>query len=216
MIDEKGKIIWGDQLMILFSRAILKEVPGATFIAEVKCSQTLFDDIKKRGGRPIMWKVGHSLIKSKLKEQKAQLAGEMSGHIFFANRYYGYDDAIYAGARLLEVLSHTDKKLSELLSDVPPTVVTPEIRTECSDEIKFAVVKKLVEKFKKDFQVIDVDGARIIFDGGWGLVRASNTQPVLVLRFEAKDEKTLKSIKKTVEEAVASIIEEFEGKQSGC
>ena len=216
VIDEKGKIIWGDQLMILFSRAILKEVPGATFIAEVKCSQTLFDDIKKHGGRPIMWKVGHSLIKSKLKEQKAQLAGEMSGHIFFANRYYGYDDAIYAGARLLEVLSHTDKKLSELLSDVPPTVVTPEIRTECSDEIKFAVVKKLVEKFKKDFQVIDVDGARIIFDGGWGLVRASNTQPVLVLRFEAKDEKTLKSIKKTVEEAVASIIEEFEGKQSGC
>jgi phosphomannomutase/phosphoglucomutase len=212
VIDEKGKIIWGDRLMILFSRAILKEVPGATFIAEVKCSQTLFDDIEMHGGKAIMWKVGHSLMKSKLKEEKAQLAGEMSGHIFFANRYFGYDDAIYAGARLLEILSHTDKKLSELLSGIPSTVATPEIRTECSDEIKFMVVKKLVEKFKKQYQVIDVDGARILFDGGWGLVRASNTQPVLVLRFEARDEKTLEGIRKTVEETLASTLKEVRHK----
>ncbi len=208
VVDENGNIMWGDQLMILFSRAILKEVPGATFISEVKCSQTLFDDIERHGGKAIMWKVGHSLIKAKLKEEKGELAGEMSGHIFFANRYYGYDDAIYAGARLLEILSHTDKRLSELLSDVPPTVTTPEIRTECSDEIKFLVVERLVEEFKKEYQVIDVDGARVLFDGGWGLVRASNTQPVLVLRFEAQDSKTLGEIRKTVEEKLAHIVNE--------
>jgi len=210
VIDEKGKIIWGDQLMIIFSRAILKEVPGATFIAEVKCSQTLFDDIEKNGGRAIMWKAGHSLIKAKLKEEKAQLAGEMSGHIFFVNRYYGYDDAIYAGARLMEILSHTDKKMSDLLSGIPITVATPEIRTECSDEIKFLVVQKLIETFKKEYPVIDVDGARVLFDGGWGLVRASNTQPILVLRFEARDESTLKKIRRIMEETVASTIKEVQ------
>ena len=208
VVDENGNIMWGDQLMILFSRAILKEVPGATFISEVKCSQTLFDDIERHGGKAIMWKVGHSLIKAKLKEEKGELAGEMSGHIFFANRYYGYDDAIYAVARLLEIISHTDQRFTELLSDVPPTVTTPEIRTECSDEIKFLVVERLVEEFKKEYQVIDVDGARVLFDGGWGLVRASNTQPVLVLRFEAQDSKTLGEIRKTVEEKLAHIVNE--------
>ncbi|MCX8012118.1 MAG: phosphomannomutase/phosphoglucomutase [Desulfobacterota bacterium] len=206
VIDERGKIIWGDQLMIIFSRAILKEIPGATFVAEVKCSQNIFNDIQLHGGKAIMWKVGHSLIKAKLKEEKAQLAGEMSGHIFFAHRYYGYDDAIYAGARLLEILSNTEKNLSELLVDVPPTVVTPEIRTECPDEIKFLVVKKLVEKFKNKYPVIEVDGARILFESGWGLVRASNTQPVLVLRFEATDEKNLAYIKEIVEKEVNEII----------
>lgn len=210
VIDEQCNIIWGDQLMILFSRALLKEISGATVIAEVKCSQTLFDDIEKHGGKAIMWKVGHSLLKAKLKEEHAPLAGEMSGHIFFAHRYYGYDDAIYAGARLLEILSHTEKKLSQLLSDVPRTVVTPEIRIECSDEIKFLVVQKLIEQFKQHYRVIDVDGARILFDRGWGLVRASNTQPVLVLRFEAQEEKTLEKIKAMVEEAVAAIIREVE------
>ena len=210
VVDEKGSIIWGDQLMILFSRAILDEVPGATFIAEVKCSQTLFDAIEEKGGKAIMWKVGHSLMKAKLKEERAQLAGEMSGHIFFANRYFGYDDAIYAGARLLEILSRTEKNLSELLCDVPPTVTTPEIRTACEDAIKFEVVQKLVERFKRDYHVIDIDGARVLFEGGWGLVRASNTQPVLVLRFEAHDEKTLQRIRNTVEKAVASAIEEVE------
>jgi phosphomannomutase/phosphoglucomutase len=213
VVDEEGKIIWGDQLMILFSRAILEEKKGATFIAEVKCSQTLFDDIEKHGGNAIMWKVGHSLIKAKLKEENAELAGEMSGHIFFADRYYGYDDAIYAGARLLEILSHTGKKLSSLLSDVPAVVATPEIRTACSDEIKFSVVEKLVEEFKKEYKVIDVDGARILFDGGWGLVRASNTQPVLVLRFEAQDEKTLKEIRKIVEDRLALIVEQVGGRR---
>lgn len=211
VVDEQGSIIWGDQLMILFSRAILEEAPGSTFIGEVKCSQTLFDAIEERGGKAIMWKVGHSLMKAKLKEEKAQLAGEVSGHIFFANRFYGYDDAVYAGARLLEILSRTDKNLSELLGDVPPTVTTPEIRIACEDAIKFAVVQKLVERFKRDYPVIDVDGARVLFEGGWGLMRASNTQPVLVLRFEAQDEKTLQNIRNTVEEAVASCVEEVEG-----
>jgi phosphomannomutase/phosphoglucomutase len=212
VVDELGNIIWGDQLMILFSRAILLERPGATFVSEVKCSQTLFDDIEKHGGRAIMWKVGHSLMKAKLKEEKAELAGEMSGHIFFAHRYYGYDDALYAGARLLEILSKTDKKVSELLIDVPKTVVTPEIRTDCSDEIKFQVVQKVVKKFKRDYSVIDVDGARILFDAGWGLVRASNTQPVIVLRFEARDEKDLEHIKSIVEKKVTEIIKEVQRK----
>ena len=216
VVDEQGKIIWGDQLMIIFPRAILQELPGATFVAEVKCSQTLFEDIKKHGGRIIMGKVGHSLMKAKLKEEKEQLAGEMSGHIFFAHRYYGYDDALYAGARLLEILSTTDKKLSELLADVPPTVVTPEIRTECSDEIKFLVVQKLVKKFKRDYPVIDVDGVRILFETGWGLVRASNTQPMLVLRFEATNEKNLENIKRNVEKEVATIIKEGKGLKGEC
>jgi phosphomannomutase / phosphoglucomutase len=208
-VDEKGRIIWGDRLMILFSRALLKDVPGAAVIAEVKCSQTLFDDIESRGGRAIMWKAGHSLIKAKLKEEKAQLAGEMSGHIFFADRYFGYDDAVYAGARLLEIMSRTGAKLSDLLADVPVTVATPEIRTECDDGIKFSVVKRLVEIFKADYRVIDVDGARILFNGGWGLVRASNTQPVLVLRFEAKDEKTLEKMRGVVEGALKGVLKDM-------
>ncbi|GAG40109.1 unnamed protein product, partial [marine sediment metagenome] len=148
------------------------------------------------GGKAIMWKAGHSLIKAKMKEEGALLAGEMSGHLFFSERYFGYDDAIYAGARLLEILSHTEKGVKDLLSDIPKMVNTPEIRIDCPDEIKFKVVAELVEEFKKDYKVIDVDGARVLFDGGWGLVRASNTQPVLVLRFEASDEKRLKEIRK--------------------
>lgn len=208
VVDERGSILWGDQLMILFARAILHEVPGATFVAEVKCSQTLFDDIEARGGKAIMARVGHSLMKAKIKETKAELAGEMSGHIFFANRYFGYDDAIYAGARLLELLSHTDRTVSSLLADVPPTVATPEIRRECSDRTKFEVVARLIDRFKATHRVIEVDGARILFEGGWGLVRASNTQPVLVLRFEARDEATLQRIQSGVEAVVAETIEE--------
>jgi phosphomannomutase/phosphoglucomutase len=208
VVDERGAILWGDQLMILFARAILQEVPGATFVAEVKCSQALFDDIEARGGKAIMARVGHSLMKAKIKETKAELAGEMSGHIFFANRYYGYDDAIYAGARLLELLSHTDRTVSSLLADVPPAVATPEIRMECSDRIKFEVVARVVNRYRASHQVIEVDGARILFEGGWGLVRASNTQPVLVLRFEARDEQTLQKIRAEVEAAVAVIIHE--------
>ena len=196
VVDQEGNIIWGDQLMIIFSRELLARHPGGKIIGEVKCSQVLYDDIKNHGGKAIMWKAGHSLIKTKMKEEGALLAGEMSGHIFFSERYFGYDDAIYAGARLLEILSHTEKGVKDLLSDIPKMVNTPEIRIDCPDETKFQVVAELVEEFKKDYKVIDVDGARVLFDGGWGLVRASNTQPVLVLRFEANDKKRLKEIRK--------------------
>jgi phosphomannomutase/phosphoglucomutase len=207
VVDEKGEIIWGDQLMIIFSRSILEQTPGATFISEVKCSQTLFDDIKKHGGNPVMWKAGHSLIKAKMKETGAAMAGEMSGHIFFADRYFGYDDAIYAGARLLEILSKTDASLSSFLADVPKTVYTPEMRIPCSEESKFEIVRVLTEEFKRTNEVIDVDGARIIFPNGWGLVRASNTQPVLVLRFEADTEENLKKIQSTVETKLKELME---------
>ena len=196
VVDRRGKIIWGDQLLIIFSRDLLKRHPGAKIIGEVKCSQVLYDDIRKHGGMPIMWKAGHSLIKAKMKEEGALLAGEMSGHIFFAERYFGYDDAIYAGARLLEILSTERKELEELLAGVPSLVSTPEIRMDCPDDKKFQVVAALASEFKKEYQVIDVDGARVVFDGGWGLIRASNTQPVLVLRFEAEDQKTLQEIQK--------------------
>lgn len=206
VVDEKGSIIWGDQLMVIFSRAILKEKPGATFISEVKCSQTLFDDIRKNGGKAIMWKAGHSLIKAKMRETGAAMAGEMSGHIFFADRYFGYDDAIYAGARLLEILSRESKPISALIEDLPKTIYTPEIRIDCPDDKKFEVVAKLTEEFNKTHQVITVDGARIIFPHGWGLVRASNTQPVLVLRFEADTKQNLEKIRSAVEEKLKQLI----------
>jgi len=206
VVNDKGEIIWGDELMVLFSRALLEENPGATIIAEVKCSQRLFDDIKAHGGTPLMWKAGHSLIKAKMKETNAALAGEMSGHIFFADRFYGFDDATYAGARVLEILSHTDKSLSELLSDLPKTFSTPELRVDCPEEKKFAVVKAITEEFCKTNKVIDIDGARIIFEHGWGLVRASNTQAILVLRFEADTEEHLREIRETVETKVAELI----------
>jgi phosphomannomutase/phosphoglucomutase len=206
VVDDKGQIIWGDQLMVLFSRDILRLNPGATFIAEVKCSQTLFDDIRQHGGNPIMWRVGHSLIKAKMKETKAAMAGEMSGHLFFADRYFGYDDAVYAGARLLEVLSRTEKPLSELLADLPKTINTPEIRVECPDESKFEVVARLTGEFKRTHEVIDIDGARILFEHGWGLVRASNTQPVIVMRFEADNEQHLDRIRFEVQSRVQSLI----------
>jgi len=196
VVDEAGRIIWGDQLMVIFSRDLLVRHPGAKIIGEVKCSQTLYDDIERRGGKPIMWKTGHSLIKNKMKEEGALLAGEMSGHIFFAERYFGYDDAIYAGARLLEVLSRTEKDTSQLLEGLPTMVNTPEIRIECPEEKKFKIVEELAQDFKKEYKVIDVDGARVLFEGGWGLIRASNTQPVLVLRFEAKTEQRLQEIRK--------------------
>ncbi|RLB41258.1 MAG: phosphomannomutase [Deltaproteobacteria bacterium] len=194
VIDSEGRIIWGDQLMIIFSRDLLKRYPGAKIIGEVKCSQVLYDDIEKNGGQPIMWKTGHSLIKNKMKEEGALLAGEMSGHLFFAERYFGYDDAIYAGARLLEILSNTDKSVGDLLEGVPEMVNTPEIRIDCPEDKKFQVVAELAEEFKKDYKVIDVDGARVLFGDGWGLIRASNTQPVLVLRFEAKSKERLEEI----------------------
>lgn len=206
VIDENGRIIWGDELMILLSRSVLAERPGSTIIAEVKCSQTLFDEIEKHGGKAVMWKAGHSLIKAKMKETGAVLAGEMSGHIFFADRFYGFDDATYAAARVLEILSNTDKKLSELLSDIPKTFSTPELRVMCSDQIKFNVVQQIADHFSKTNEVITIDGARINFEYGWGLVRASNTQAMLVLRFEASSEYALASIRETVENKVEKAI----------
>ncbi len=208
VIDEKGNIIFGDQLMIIFAREILSRKPGATFVSEVKCSKTMYDDIEKHGGKAIMWKTGHSLIKKKMKEVKAELAGEMSGHMFFADRYFGFDDAVYASCRLLEILSSTGKKISDLLSDIPKTYSTPEIRVECPDNKKFAVVEKVTEYFRKQYDIIDIDGVRVLFDDGWGLVRASNTQPVLVLRFEAISEKRLSEIRNLVESALDRIRKE--------
>jgi phosphomannomutase/phosphoglucomutase len=205
VVDEAGRVIWGDQLMIIFSRSILSERPGATIIGEVKSSQTMYDDIRRHGGNPIMWRVGHSPIKAKMKETHAAMAGEMSGHLFFADRYFGYDDAIYAGARLIEILSNTTKPVSALLEGVPRTFNTPEIRVDCPDDKKFDLVRRLTEEFKKTHEVIDIDGARILFEHGWGLVRASNTQPVLVMRFEADSPAHLDEISKIVNEKVETL-----------
>lgn len=202
LIDAKGQVIWGDKLMILLSRAILAEQAGAAIIGEVKCSQTMYDDIKAHGGRGIMWKTGHSLIKTKMKEEGALLAGEMSGHIFFADRNFGYDDAIYAALRVAEIFSHSDVPIHALLADVPETFSTPELREPCADEQKFGVVSRVLEHFRATHDVIDVDGARINFKNGWGLVRASNTQPVLVLRFEADTPENLAAIRAEVETVV--------------
>ena len=209
VVTDQGDVLFGDELLLLFSRFILKASPGATIIGEVKCSQKLYDDIERHGGRPIMWKAGHSLIKSKMKEEEAPLAGEMSGHLFFADRYFGYDDAIYASLRLLEIISTTGKRISEILSDVPQTFSTPEIRVDCPDDVKFSVVGEVKEYFRKDHKIIDVDGVRIPFGDGWGLVRSSNTQPVLVLRFEASTEERLQAIRKTVENVLHDIMKKY-------
>ena len=206
-VDDQGNIIWGDHLMILYSREILRERPGATIIAEVKCSKNLYDDIEKNGGRGIMWRAGHSLIKAKMKEEKAALAGEMSGHMFFADRYFGYDDAIYGGARLLEILSKSERTISEMLADVPKTYSTPEIRVECPDRYKFEVVRKAQEFFRRHYRTVTVDGVRVLFDDGWGLVRASNTQPALVLRFEAESPQRLEEIRALIEGKLEEFME---------
>ncbi|NIO16888.1 MAG: phosphomannomutase [Deltaproteobacteria bacterium] len=208
VVDERGNVIFGDYLLVIFSRELLTRKPGATIISEVKASQNLFDDIRKHGGNPVMFKTGHSLIKNKMKDVGAELAGEMSGHIFFKDRYYGFDDAIYASARLFEILSKAKDPLSYLLSDLPDLFSTPEIRMECPDEDKFAVVdevRKLLSPEAKE--VITIDGVRALFDGGWGLVRASNTQPVLVLRYEGVSEAEVEKIRSTVLKAVKAAME---------
>ena len=198
VIDDTGEIIWGDRLLAIFARDVLAANPGATVIFEVKCSQGLEEDILDHGGRPIMWKTGHSLIKKKMRDESALLAGEMSGHLFFADRYFGFDDAIYAACRLLEIVSGLSKTLSDLLGDLPHYESTPEIRVECDDESKFDIVQKVCDHFKKTNEVVDVDGARIKFAEGWGLIRASNTQPALVLRFEASRKDTLREIRQEI------------------
>jgi len=204
-VDHRGNIIWGDQLMILFSRQVLKTHPGATIVSEVKCSQNLYDDIARNGGRGVMGQAGHSLLKKQMKEEKALLGGEMSGHIFFADRYFGYDDAIYASCRLLEIISQTNKRIPELLGDVPKAYNTPEIRVDCPDDRKFSIAEKVKESFRREYPVVDVDGVRVLFPDGWGLVRASNTQPVLVLRFEARTPERLQEIRALVEKRVEEL-----------
>lgn len=211
VIDETGRIIWGDELMILLSRTVLAEHPGSTIIAEVKCSQNLFDDIERKGGNAIMERAGHSIIKARMKKTGALLAGEMSGHIFFADRFYGFDDATYAGARVLEILSRTDKKLSALFDGVAKTSSTPELRVACPDEMKFQVVADVADHFSETHSVITIDGVRIVFDGGWGLVRASNTQAILVLRFEADSPEKLDAIRSDVESFVSDSIRKHVG-----
>ncbi len=201
LVDGKGEVIWGDQVLAIFARSILQEVPGATIVAEVKCSKTLYDDIKANGGKGIMWKAGHSLIKAKMKEVGAMLGGEMSGHIFFKHRFFGYDDALYAAFRLFEIVSkREDLDVRRLLDGIPATFSTPEIRMEVDDEKKFGIVDKVVKFFKdNNYDVNDVDGARITFPDGWGLLRPSNTQNVIVMRFEAESEKRLAEIQNLIE-----------------
>ena len=199
VVDEKGNIIYGDMLVLIFARDILKDTPGGTFISEVKCSQKMYDDIKAHGGHPIMWRTGHSLIKQKLKEEKAVLAGEMSGHVFFAHRYFGFDDAIYSACRLLEIVARRPEPISTWLADLPRTYNTPEIRVDCPEDKKFRLVELVKEELRKKHEIVDVDGVRVIFPDGWGLLRASNTGPILVLRFEAQSESRLKEIQTLVE-----------------
>ena len=212
VIDDRGQVLWGDQLMILFARSVLAEVPGSAIVGEVKCSASLYDDIARLGGTPIMWKAGHSLIKAKMKETHAQLAGEMSGHIFFKHRYFGFDDAVYSSARLLEILTHADRPLSALLSDVPKTHASPEIRFDVPEERKFALVRRATELLRTaGHDIIDVDGVRVTFPDGWGLIRASNTQPLLVLRFEARSPERLREIQALIEGTVARAQRELGG-----
>ena len=214
-IDEQGTIIWGDRLLLIFARDLLKDRPGSTIVSEVKASQCLYEDIQKRGGNGVMWKTGHSVMKAKMKEENAALAGEMSGHMFFADRYFGYDDAVYASCRLIEILSNTRAPFSSLLADLPPTHVTPEIRVDCPDDVKFHVVEALRTRLVEAAghppspdtrharpvirEIVTIDGVRVSFDEGWGLIRASNTQPALVLRFEATSPKHLQTIRTYLE-----------------
>jgi phosphomannomutase / phosphoglucomutase len=198
-VDENGDVIYGDMLLLIYGREILSRKPGATFIGEVKCSQTMYDELNRLGGNAIMFKTGHSLIKAKMKEERAELAGEMSGHMFFGDRYYGFDDALYSACRLMEIVSNSGRPLSSQLEGLPKLVSTPEIRVDCPDEVKFDVVARVADHFKRTHKVIDVDGARVIFPHGWGLLRASNTQPVLVERFEAENKYLLKQYRHEVE-----------------
>ncbi len=201
-VDSTGRILWGDQLMILLGKAVLAEVPGAKFVGEVKCSQAMYDELDKAGGHCEMWKVGHSLIKARMKETGAQLAGEMSGHMFFAHRWLGFDDGIYAGARLIELLSRGTRTLAELAAELPLMINTPELRVDCPDDQKVGVVARVTAALRDDpnvREVIAIDGVRAKFADGWGLVRASNTQPALVMRCEAATEARLAEIVATIE-----------------
>lgn len=212
VVDERGALLYGDRLTAILARDVLAANPGAAVIGEVKCTHLLYKDIEAHGGRPIMAVTGHSFMKAKLRETGALLAGEMSGHIIFADRYHGFDDGIYAAARVVELLSrHPGKPLSSWLDDWPRTVSTPEIRVDCPEEIKFRAVDKALALFREQYDIIDVDGVRVVFPDGWGLIRASNTQPVLVLRFEAESEARLAEIRELMETPLARIIKELRG-----
>jgi len=204
-VDEKGRLLFGDQLLALYAADVLSRRPGSPIIFEVKCSQGLVEWIEAKGGKPIMWKAGHSLIKAKMRETKAPLGGEMSGHMFFADEFPGYDDALYGAGRLLRILAATPQPLSALVDALPQAkyVSTPELRFDCSDESKFAIVESVREYFRARYDVVDVDGVRVQFGDGWGLIRASNTQPVLVVRFEAKSRERLQAIAREVTEVLA-------------
>jgi phosphomannomutase/phosphoglucomutase len=209
VVGRSGQIIWGDEMLILFARDVLEKHPGAVIVSEVKCSQRLYDDIAARGGRGIMWKAGHSLLKAKMKETGALLGGEMSGHMFFADRYYGYDDAIYAACRLVEILARARRPIEQLLADLPATFTTPEIRVPCPDDRKFQVAERARDHFRGRYEIVEVDGVRIRFPEGWGLIRASNTQPVLVMRFEALSRERLNEYRRIVEDVVADVRREI-------
>lgn len=207
VIDEKGNVIYGDQLTLIYAREIAERKPGAVIIGDVKCSQQAFDLMAKAGAKPLMWKTGHSLVKAKMKETGAELAGEMSGHVFFKDRWFGFDDAIYSACRMLEILDKTGKKVSELLADYPKMFSTPELRVDCPDAIKFRVVDAIKNRWKgESFKMVEIDGVRAEWADGWGLVRASNTQPILVTRFEAKTELRAHEIQTWMEKEIKAVI----------
>lgn len=210
VVNRDGRVVWGDELMVLFARDVLARQPGATIVAEVKCSQRLFDDIQARGGKAIMWKAGHSPIKAKMRETGAALGGEMSGHIFFADRYFGYDDGIYAAGRVLEILGRDRAGIDQLLADLPPSYSTPEIRIDCPDDLKFVVAERALDYFKDRYPVVTVDGVRVQLPHGWGLLRASNTQPAVVLRLEADSPEKLAEYRRWFEE----LLEKFRSQGS--
>jgi phosphomannomutase len=209
IVDDQGRFIAGDEMMVLISRFILKDNPGAKIIGDVKCSDRLYDDIAKHGGVPIMWKTGHSLVKTKIREEKAPFGGELSGHIFFSDRNYGYDDALYAGLRLVEMLGKAKQTISQLLKDFPSAYNTPELRIDTTEDKKRSIVEKLRTVYNKpsdDYKVNLIDGIRISYKDGWALARASNTQPVLVLRFESTTQAGLTRIQNEIESIVNPLL----------
>lgn len=211
-VTGSGRIVWGDQLLALFARDVFTRIPGAEIIFDVKCSQGLIDDIKAHGGRPVMWKTGHSLIKQKLQESGAPIAGEMSGHMFFSEGYFGFDDALFAAGRLLRYVASTGRSLDELVADLPQFFATPETRLACPEDRKFEIAQRIKTEFAGRHPVIDIDGARVDFGDGWGLVRASNTQPVVVVRFEGRTPERLAEIKA---EMMASLERMGVGEETG-
>ncbi len=211
-VDERGRLLFGDQLLAIYARELLAEAPGATVLGDVKCSHLLFRDIAEHGGNPVMCATGHSLVKARMKETGAGLGGEMSGHMFFGHNYYGFDDATFGALRLVEILSRSPLPLSRYLDNWPTVFNTPEIRMECPEDIKFEVVRRAQEYFAKQHEVIDIDGVRVVFSDGWGLLRASNTQAVLVLRFEAESGERLAEIRQVIERPLMRWIGELSGK----